>query len=158
MVRELRPEELRQYVRNLQYETYAHATEDLNKVKRALLNLIPSDVAQDLTYTYEVQEGHYGNRIIIVRTLIYRPHQVQEVLKYLAEKLSPEDKKFLRETLNLRIDPAGNLYLRFSKQYAYRGILKLEDGDDVVRLRISFTLRARKYGIEKLVEELGLLA
>jgi len=138
-------------------ETYAHATESLDKVKQAFINVLPEELRSRVPIVYEVQEGHYGNIVIIVRTFIDRKDYITMLIEYLSKSMSSTDKNQLGSSLRIRVDAAGNLYLRFDKQLAYRGIVKLCDGDDVIKIKISFNLRAKKYGIDKLCKELGLI-
>ena len=145
------------YIRYVTLETYAHATESLDKVKQAFTNILPEELRSRVPIVYEVQEGHYGNIVIIVRTFIDKKEYIAKLIEYLSRSMDSSDKSQLGSSLQIRVDAAGNLYLRFDKQLAYRGVVKLCDGDDIIRVKISFNLRAKKYGIDKLCKELGLV-
>jgi len=129
-------------------EAFCHATEDLNKVKQALLNVIPSEIRNKIVLTREGLKGYFGNPITIIRADINDPNKASLVVKYLAENLSDEDKQVINDTLDLRIDGSGNLYLRLDKQSAYYGCLRLAPfSDDIIKIKILLPLS--KCGIQE---------
>ncbi len=119
---------------SLQVEAFAHATEDPEKVKRAIVNIIP-----DLDGALQVEElrGHYDNPILLLRMMIEDQVRVEKAVSLLRDKVEPEQKKTLAQELEHHLDERGWLYLRLDKQELYRGRIVFSDGDDVVKIRLS---------------------
>lgn len=143
-------------VKSLELVANCHATEDVLKVKQAMLNFIPEKLRSKVEFTQSVFRGHYGNPI--TRIVLYMKNKdAEETLKHIASKMNDIDKRILRTSLNLRIE-ASKLYLRFSKQDAYLGNMVLEDSDDVVKAIVTFKgIRDKSKSIEKYLENIGMI-
>ncbi len=130
---------------------HAHATEDEEKVLTAVMGLVPPELRGRVNVRREVLEGHYSNPItrIVVRV---EGRDAEETVRYIGSRLSDAERTVLASTLESRYDArAGRLYLRFSKQEAYLGRLRLYEGDDVVRVTLVFRGSPR---LEEVAEEL----
>ncbi|MEM2908316.1 MAG: RNA-binding domain-containing protein [Candidatus Hadarchaeales archaeon] len=131
-------------------DALVHATEDEKKVLAALENLLPEGVEVRKTKL----RGHYGNPIIALHASIGQKKLVRELWQHILSKLRTGDLDKLRKTAAKRIDPACRLYLRFNKQLAYAGEFALEDGSDVIHLKLKVAAYPAKQKIaSKLVEE-----
>lgn len=137
---------------------HAHATEDVERVKQALLNLLPDCVRGKAVFSEAVVEGHYSNPIRRMTVHISGEDAIK-VLEYLGSKLDDIEKSALMASLDLRYDEKeGRLYMRFSKQDAFLGRVKLYDGDDVVRVVVVFRGSPRLEDVKHILEEVGLLS
>jgi RNA binding exosome subunit len=118
--------------------TFIQATEDEDKVLDAIATFIPEDIDDDDVY-FDVNEtkGYFGNPIKVVNAEIKRSRAVRAFLKNLKELLTDEDKRYILEHLDEKVDEEGTLYLRFNKQKAYLGEVELDEGADVVQVRIK---------------------
>ena len=115
----------------------AHATEDEQKVLQALNILIPEELRSKIKFSKLVLKGYYGNPITRISTSV-RGEDAEKVACRIFQMLDDLDRKALESSFNLRFE-GGRLYLRFDKQQAYLGRLRLLEGDDVVRVVIQFT-------------------
>ena len=143
-------------VDRIDVETHAHATEDYDKVIMALTNLLGSTVIK-LIETNSLR-GHYNNPIKVFRlTLRLRNCSNDNLVKSIAAKLSDDDKRLLKISLDSRID-GNKLYLRFDKQRLYLNTVMLSDSDDVVRVIIHVNpIRLRGSNMFNVLRELGLV-
>jgi len=136
---------------------HAHATEDPEKVKKALMNVVPEALRNKVRIERATVEGHYNNPItrIIARL---EGRDAEEFVKRLGEMLNEQDKKILSALFDSRYDErSGRLFIRFSKQDAYMGEIRLYDGDDVVHVVIQLRGAPRLKRAEEILRELGLL-
>lgn len=132
----------------------AHATEDVDKVVKAVQNTLPSDHIEDITFKRSNLEGHYGNPITFFETRIKDKETVRALVKNLSANLSSLDKEELGRTINRCVEK-GSLYIRLNKQAALQGKIKLVTSDPI-HIRIRF----RKSKIEdviKICREIGML-
>ena len=138
--------------KRIELSTSAHATEDLSKVKQALLSLIPAEYRGSIEIEETVYEGHYGNPItrLVVRL---KGKKADRVFKYIVSSLSDTDRNILKATLKNRVDERGHLYMRISKQDASQGKITLYEGDDVIRIVVTIDYPATRERIERLLEE-----
>ncbi len=133
--------------------SHAHATEDVNKVLKAVLTLVPPSVRGRAKIQKETLEGHYSNPITRI-TVTLLGNDAIETVKYMLSATDKTSISLLSSSLDLKYDSrSGKLYLRFDKQEAYLGRLRLTDGDDVVRVVIVFQGRPSITDIRKFVEK-----
>ena len=131
--------------------TLAHATEDEQKVLKALRVLLPEEV--------EVRtgklKGHYGNPIFIFTSSIKQRRLVRELWVHMTTKLSNGELNMLSRVVPERVDEKCHLHLRFDKQLAYEGELAFTDGGDAIHVQLKVAAYPAKREVAtKLVQEL----
>lgn len=107
--------------------TFCYATEDEKRVEEALRTFLP----EELEIQRVENEGHHGDRIVVLSARVENADEIRHVLGRLASL--PGIDQVLGE-LDERIDDNCSLFLRLDKQAAF--------GDDV-RLGQGITLRAK---------------
>jgi len=133
---------------------FAHATEDLDKVIEAVQNVLPADYVDDIIFSRDNLQGHYGNPISLFETRIKKKEIVQAVVEIFSSQLEESDKKALHEEIDLHVQK-GSLYVRLDKQAALQGEFKLCT-TDAIRLRIRFK-KAKTEDVVKMCQELEIL-
>jgi len=141
-------------VMSLNFSASCHATEDVEKVKRAMLNLIPEDLRKKVSFDEQILKGHYGNPIIRL-SFNLKGEDAEKTLRHIAKNIDEISKRLLNASLNLRLE-LPKLYLRFSKQEAYLGKIVLEDSDDIVKVVVSFSTKKTE-ALIKYLEKIGLI-
>jgi len=111
----------------LHARAFVHATEDLDKVKMAMANVVGP-----LELTTLVTEGVHGNPLTILEANVSDPDEVPRFFS----TLDREDLQTILRTLDKRVDEGCNLFVKIDKQSAFLGKVKLDRGDDVVSVRI----------------------
>lgn len=111
---------------SLSFRAFAHATEDEERVKKAVINASGSEALQ-----CNKSHGYHGNPISVMETKITRSKEIKNVFS----ALSDEDIARLIETIELRVDEESFFYMRLDKQCAYLGEIKLSTGEDVISVR-----------------------
>jgi len=124
---------------SVEIETFAHATEDPEKVLKSLKFILPEEIHDEVNIKQGELKGHYKNPIIYFRTSIRKKRLVEKVISHLINLLSEKEKKRIKSSFEKRLDPSGNLYLRFDKQKAYLGEAVLTEGGDAIRVKIAFS-------------------
>ncbi len=143
-------------IKEIEFLTHCHATENCNKVITALLNLLPPEQRNKVYIEKQTLPGHYGNPITIIKCKIR--DETDKVIQYIAEKLSDTEKSLLTVSLDLRYDKRTNkIYIRVNKQEAYRGKIMLDDGDDVIKIIINLSGTRRIEKIREILREKGLI-
>ena len=120
-------------IQSVELSTIAHATEDTNRVDRALQSLL-EDIPQQLTRQY--LEGHHGNPIVRIEVKL-TSEDASQFAYSLIGKLSASERLILLRDLRLHSDEDGNLYIRIDKQGLLQGTFQIAD-DDPIRVKIKF--------------------
>jgi RNA binding exosome subunit len=132
----------------------AHATEDPEKVKKAVYNLLPENLAEGVVFTNNVVSGHHGNPIILFGVRIKDGELIKAFIDKLSTNLSDLDKAVLSGESSLVVEKS-NLYLRLDKQAALEDEFKLQKADPI-HIRIHFKRKDEKSIVET-CRELGLM-
>jgi len=133
---------------------FVHATEDLEKVMKAMKNAVPTDYAESISFVKSNLKGEYGNPIILFKSRIEDKTIAESVLRHVSSQLSTLDKEKLLQDLDLHLEK-GNLYIRLDKQAALRGDLRLWTGDPL-HLRIRFR-KSKNEELMEILKDFGLL-
>lgn len=149
---------MRKTVSSVYIEAYCHATEDVENVETAIMNMIPPSLRNKVKISRDVLRGYYGNPIIVLRVKIRNSSHALMTTKFLSNLMTKYDRKRIRDTLALRLNGLKNLYIRVDKQKAYRGIARVAEHDDVIKIRISISSRARSINeIKDILKSIGLV-
>jgi len=139
------------------FTAIAHATEDIGKVEHALGFLIALVARTEIALTRRYLKGHYGNMITTVSGKLSAKELSPESLSIISQKLSESDKQFLSDCAKSCLDEEGNLYLRFDKQEALLGNVRLCQGDPI-RMKVKFAPYYDAEAIIRVCRESGLIS
>jgi RNA binding exosome subunit len=114
-------------ISSAQVHVHCHATEDEDKVLAALRTLLPGEVAVERSEL----EGHHGNPIVVIGARVRDRSKLSEIWERIVRsgELTPPE-------VERRMDERCTLHLRFDKQAAFGGRLRLTDGGDSIHLRL----------------------
>ncbi|MBP1946077.1 RNA-binding protein [Methanobacterium petrolearium] len=118
-------------IHNLSYRAFVYSTESEEKVREAICTLLPTALPEK-----EVTEGYHNNPVIILHGKITKKREINDFLEKL-RSLKPSVKKKILKELHNRMDDKGNLFLRFDKQCAYLGDLKMVEHGDALHLKLK---------------------
>lgn len=145
-------------ISQIEIMAFCHATEDCSRVEESIKNVLPHDMRKSIKMSLNVERGYYGNPITIIIAKIADRQQVNTVIKYITAVLEDLEKKILRSTFDLRYDhKTGRFIIRFSKQDALLGQLKITDSDDVIKVVLHIKNSKNRSSILKHLTDIGLL-
>ena len=133
---------------------FAHATEDSEKVLAAVRNLLPEELGEEVVFQKTSLTGHHGNPIVLYEAKLVDKQALPAVLQKIGAGLTSLDKEQLDSDLRLHLEKR-NLYLRFDKQFAFRGEVRFSQNDP-----IHFKVHFKNKSFEEIVafcKDAGLL-
>ncbi len=118
-------------IHHVMLRTFAHATEDVSRVKSALELFLPEDCEIKTTR----MKGQFGNPITVLEAKFEKRHckSFLDVLR----NLSRAELLRLKDELKRHIDDDCNFYIRFDKQAAYEGDIRLAQTEDSVATKMK---------------------
>jgi len=125
---------------------FAHATEDVDKVLKAVRNTLPTELIDMVVFKKTNLTGHHGNPISLFETRIKGETYAHAFFEKLSSSLSILDKELLNSEIEQHLEK-GNLYIRLDKQSAYLNKIKLSQADP-----IHFRLHFKKHNSEEVME------
>ncbi|WP_297487278.1 RNA-binding protein [Thermococcus sp.] len=134
---------------------FVQATESEERVLEAMSTFVPEEIPdEDVLLDVEEARGFFGNTIKVVNVEIKRSRAVRAFLRHLRELLSERDREYLLEHLDEKVDEEGTFYVRFNKQRAYLGEAEVDEGPDVIQVRIKVkAFPMRKEAVVKAIGE-----
>jgi RNA binding exosome subunit len=121
---------------SISLSTIVHATEDKEKVKSAIFNIIPRNLVNLFTINEINVKGHYGNPITLLSLEVNNPDITNEIFEFIIKSIPKEELALIKNNPSLYCDDRS-IFLRIDKQYAYLGIIKLSFLDDVIKIKIN---------------------
>lgn len=118
-------------IHNISYRVFVYGTENEEKVREAVKTLFPNSHPQ-----VEATEGYFKNPVLILHDKIGKKRETKDFIKILQNLDSSTKMRILNE-LDKKMDEKGNLFLRFDKQRAYLGDLKIIEHGDAVHVKIK---------------------
>lgn len=125
---------------------FVHATEDIDKVVKAVHNILPPGLAEKIVFKKTSLKGHYKNPIVLLEKRMKERDAVKAVFEKLASGLNNMDRELLNNEITQHLDKR-NLFIRLDKQSAYLNKLKLCSTDP-----IHFRIRFKKSSLEEIVK------
>ncbi len=122
---------MKKEIQSVEISCFIHATEDLERVCRALEERFGLSLHPQL----EDLEGHFGNRIISVRYLL-TGEEAMTAFRGIVSFMGPERVRELLEGLELALDEHKALFIRLSKQDLLRGSAVLSQVDPI-RIKVK---------------------
>lgn len=130
----------------LALEAFCHATEDIEKVKEAMLNLVPFKV-EDKDFQIEQFSGSFGNEIICIRLEFVKQAKIRALVEYIKKTMPKEE---LREfNVDKHVNESGEFWMRYDKQEAYDGRIVLGSRDTIqLKGKVAAFPASRKKAVE----------
>ena len=138
----------------IEIRVFSHATEDIEKVQTATCNTLPETLATEMAFSKTNLTGHHGNPITVVEAKLDNRKVLPLALEKIGANISPLDKTTLNEELKAHLEKRS-LFLRFDKQSAYLGKLKLSSNDPI-HFKVHFKNKTPEE-IEDICRKAGIL-
>lgn len=118
-------------IHNISYRVFVYGTEKERKVREAIKTLFPNSSPQ-----LNITEGYFKNPVLILHDKITKSRDIKGFIKIL-ENLDLQARRRVLNELDSKMDEKGNLFLRFDKQRAYLGNLKIIEHGDAIHVKIK---------------------
>ena len=145
-------------IASIEIVTYSHATENTERVLKALRNILPETMLEEVEFGEEELTGYYGNPIKILRARVTEKEAINQIVALFASNLSSSDKLSLGQEMRLKDERDRDLFIRLDKQAAYLGKMQLSSRDPI-KIRFRFKLHPKGYKkFFEVYQEMGLIA
>ena len=133
-------------IHNISYRAFVYGTENEEKVLESIKTLFPNSSPQ-----CEATEGYYKNPVLILHNKIEKKRDIKDFVAKLSSMKYPAKKRIISQ-LEDKMDDYGNLFLRFDKQRAYQGDLKVVEHGDSIHIKVKIAAYPAK---KKVALEIG---
>lgn len=136
-------------IERLVVQVLCHATEDEEKVMKAVENLVGSEAMEHMALSSSSLTGHYGDPISLIRLTLLEGAMAKQVFRSILERLSPQEREEIWSERAEKGKHGGKIYLRLDKQAAYLGAARISDKDPI---RIQVNIRGRVEAFRRRLE------
>ena len=145
-------------IASIEIVTFSHATENTERVLKALRNILPETILEEVEFGEEELTGYYGNPIKILRARVTEKEAINQIVALFASNLSSSDKLSLGQEMRLKGERDRDLFIRLDKQAAYLGKMQLSSRDPI-KIRFRFKLHPKGYkNFFEVYQEMGVIA
>ncbi|MGD2072626.1 MAG: RNA-binding domain-containing protein [Candidatus Thorarchaeota archaeon] len=130
-------------ITRLEARAFSRATEVLDRVKTAILNLFPPNLRENIELELDRTTSYCDAPIIILTATTNDEDVGEKTLHHILNQLPTDDKKELAYSLNQRINEKCDLFLRIDKQDVFLGNIRLAKKPDLVHVEVRFTMYPR---------------
>lgn len=121
--------------------SFSYITESETKVREAMLNLIPEVLREEITFKRRALHGQYNDRIIKLELYFKKKKEIKQIINYFQEKISDDYKKGLSYSFENQWEKENRIWhLRLNKQNAYLKEIKPENGGNIIKWALKFTI------------------
>ena len=124
------------FVNRIEARAHSRATEVIDRVQSAVLNLFPESVRESVQIVRETTEGHRQTLIVVLSAVLEDKEACETALSFIADTLSETDRWTIIRSLPLRLDDQCILFLRIDKQESFLGRIQLANDADVISVKI----------------------
>ena len=124
------------FVGKVEARAFSRATEIVERVESAVLNIFPTEFLDRVKITRTMTEGHLQIPVVIISATLEGKKRCEHLVTNILSSLSESDKKYLLKSLNRRIDDECIFFLRIDKQAAYLDEIQLARNTDVISVQI----------------------
>ncbi len=135
-------------IEKLLIQVLCHATEDEEKVMKAVENVVGIEMMDKMKITTNALKGYYGDPILMIKFETSDPETPMQIVRRVFSMLSEYERIDVIQNCLERGKHGGKLYIRLDKQAAYNNILRLSNKDSI---RIEAAIRGE---VEKLANNL----
>ncbi len=130
-------------VRSVTISTLSYATEDREKVLKAMRELYSGTLSKE--FPGGKAKGHYGNEIVTLRTTITSGREADKFFIELWRRLGESEREQILSRLGDHIDQFGTLFLRIDKEECFRGRVRIGTMD-TIRVEVHFFVNSSSPG------------
>ncbi|MFX1602808.1 MAG: RNA-binding domain-containing protein [Promethearchaeota archaeon] len=124
------------FIDRIEARAHSRATEVIERVQTAVLNLFPESIQESVRVTVETTEGHRQTRIVVISAVLEDKAACDDTLSFIAEAFSESDRRAIIRSLTQRLDDQCILFLRIDKQESFLGEIQLATGPDIISVKM----------------------
>jgi RNA binding exosome subunit len=143
------------FVAKIEARAYSRATEVPERVVTAILNLYPEKFRELVGFASTKVEGHSGNEILIIESLLEDRMGCEATLDYILGRFEERDRRLLGNSLLQRIDRNCLFFVRIDKQAAFLDAIALAKGPDVISIQVHIRQypRCKQEDVKTMLED-----
>ncbi len=137
-------------VERIVVQVLCHATEDEDKVMKAVENIVGAEALEHMSISSESLTGHYGDPITLIKLTLTDRDRAEKVLARVLSNLREWEREEVWGDRAVKGKHGGKLYIRLDKQAAYLGAFRISDKDPI---RLQVSIRGQVQALRRRIEK-----
>lgn len=125
-------------ITNISLTVFGYMTEEVDRVEQIIKNILPFEISND-NFTHIKSFSQFGDKFSIMNYETENYDEVNQIMKDIGKKLSKTEKLKVKGKLKKLIDlDEKKIYFRLNKFDLYNNEIIFDEGNDVLKIEISY--------------------
>jgi len=125
-------------ITNISLTVFGYMTEEVDRVEQIIKNILPFEISND-NFTHIKSFSQFGDKFSIMNYETENYDEVNQIMKDIGKNMSKTEKLKVKGKLKKLIDlDEKKIYFRLNKFDLYNNEIIFDEGNDVLKIEISY--------------------
>lgn len=125
-------------ITNISLTVFGYMTEEVDRVEQIIKNILPFEISND-NFTHIKSFSQFGDKFSIMNYETENYDEVNQIMKDIGKNMSKNEKLKVKGKLKKLIDlDEKKIYFRLNKFDLYNNEIIFDEGNDVLKIEISY--------------------
>jgi len=125
-------------ITNISLTVFGYMTEEVDRIEQIIKNILPFEISND-NFTHIKSFSQFGDKFSIMNYETENYEEVNQIMKDIGKNMSKTEKLKIKGKLKKLIDlDEKKIYFRLNKFDLYNNEIIFDDGNDVLKIEISY--------------------
>lgn len=125
-------------ITNISLTVFGYMTEEVDRIEQIIKNILPFEISND-NFTHIKSFSQFGDKFSIMNYETENYKEVNQIMKEIGKNMSKTEKLKVKGKLKKLIDlDEKKIYFRLNKFDLYNNEIIFDEGNDVLKIEISY--------------------
>ena len=125
-------------ITNISLTVFGYMTEEVDRIEQVIKNILPFEISND-NFTHIKSFSQFGDKFSIMNYETENYDEVNQIMKDIGKNMSKNEKLKVKGKLKKLIDlDEKKIYFRLNKFDLYNNEIIFDEGNDVLKIEISY--------------------
>ena len=125
-------------ITNISLTVFGYMTEEVDRVEQIIKNILPFEISND-NFTHIKSFSQFGDKFSIMNYETENYDEVNQIMKDIGKNMSKTEKLKVKGKIKKLIDlDEKKIYFRLNKFDLYNNEIIFDEGNDVLKIEISY--------------------
>lgn len=125
-------------ITNISLTVFGYMTEEVDRIEQIIKNILPFEISND-NFTHIKSFSQFGDKFSIMNYETENYDEVNQIMKDIGKNMSKTEKLKIKGKLKKLIDlDEKKIYFRLNKFDLYNNEIIFDEGNDVLKIEISY--------------------
>ena len=125
-------------ITNISLTVFGYMTEEVDRIEQIIKNILPFEIRND-NFTHIKSFSQFGDKFSIMNYETENYEEIYQIMKDIGKNMSKTEKLKVKGKLKKLIDlDEKKIYFRLNKFDLYNNEIIIDEGNDVLKIEISY--------------------